>query len=249
MGKTYVKGCVVAAAIIFLMTGCGDAQVNLTPEQETQVGEYAAMALLRHDANNRSRLVSLEEVEAREQELLEKEQQEQNQNQETEEHSEGMDPVTDIPTVEKGADNEENAVGSMEEFFGLPEGVTIAYGGLEVCDSYPENGDNEYFTLDAAEGKRLLVLRFNLVNQSQSNQTIDILSQNALIKIIVNGSHTCFALTTMLMDDLSTYKGEVAAGECVSLVLLAELDSDKAETVSDVSLSLKNKSQICKVQL
>lgn len=249
MRKTYVKGCVVATAIIFLMTGCTSKPVDMTPEQEALVGEYAAMALLRHDANNRSRLVSREEAEAREQELLLKEEKRQEEEQKKEEQ-EGMDPVEETPVIDAGGVSGDNTVLSLEEFFGLPEGIVMAYSGQEVCDSYPANGDgNEYFALDASEGKRLLVLKFDMINQAQSNQTVDMLSQNPVIRITVNGSYTRFALTTMLMDDLSTYKGEVAAGSTTSLVLLTELDSETAQEVSSVTLSMKDDTNSYKVQL
>lgn len=249
MGKTYVKGYVVATAMIFLMTGCGSKPVNMTPEQEALVGEYAAMALLRHDADNRSRLVSQEEVEARDQELLLKEQERQKEEQKKEEQ-EGMDPVEETPVIDAGGKADDNTDGSMEAFFGLPEGITISYTGQEICDSYPADGDgNEYFALDASAGKRLLVLKFDVMNQSQTDQTVDMLSKNPVIQITVNGSYTRFALTTMLMDDLSTYKGEVAAGSTTPLVLLTELDSDVAEAVSSVTLSMKDDADNYKVQL
>lgn len=250
MGKSYVKGCVIAAGVILAMTGCGDSGVNLTSEQESQVGEYAAMALLRHDANNRSRLVSWEEVEAKDQELLQKEQEKQEQEQE--ETTEGMDPVKDTPVInEKTEQNpNSNTVESIEEFFGYQENISFAYRGVQICDSYPSDGtENDYFTLDATAGKHLLVLKFDMVNQSQTDQTVDLLSQNAVIKITVNGSFTRHALPTMLLEDLATYRGTVPAGSTVGLVLLVEIDNDVAQTLSSVSLNLKNDTDTYKVEL
>lgn len=252
MRKVCVKGLALTTVVISLMTGCGSEQVNLTSEQETQVGEYAAMALLRHDANNRSRLVSAEEVEAIDRELLQKEQekQEQEQNQDTEETAEGMGPVEDTPVIEKEQESTGNTVASLGEFFGLAEGVTIVYRGEEICDSYPgDENESAYFSLDATAGKRLMVLRFDITNQSQSEQAVDVLSQNAIIKITVNENYTRYALTTMLMDDLSTYKGTIPAGDTVSLVLLTELDNETAESVSTVSLSLKKDTSAYKEEL
>lgn len=250
MRKKYVTGYAVAASMILLMTGCGSEQLNMTPEQEALVGEYAAMALLRHDANNRSRLVSPEEVEAHIQKLIQKEEQQLEKEQEHEETSVGMDPTADTPVIEAGQNQDDNAIRTMEGFFELPEGVTILYTGANVCDSYPESGEeNEYFALDASEGNKLIVLNFDILNSLQEVQTVDFLSQSPVIKITVNDKVTRFALTTMLMEDMSTYKGEIPAGGKISLVLLAEVPTDEIATVSSVRISLKNADQSFQLQL
>ena len=46
------------------MGGCGSEIAEMTDEQQTQIGEYAAFAMLRYDAEHRSRLVDYSEVEA-----------------------------------------------------------------------------------------------------------------------------------------------------------------------------------------
>ena len=120
----------------------------------------------------------------------------------------------------------------------------------ETPESYPENSsESDYFTLDAAAGKKLLVLKFNISNQTQDGQLVDILSQSTAIRIKVNGSVTRGALVTMLMNDLSTYRATVAAGENVEAVLLAELDEDTAANLSTVTLQLSNNTNMYTVQL
>lgn len=165
---------------------------------------------------------------------------------EQEETAEGMDPVADTPVVDAG----EDAIQTMEEFCELPEGVTILYTGAKVCDSYPETGeDSEYFALDASEGNQLLVLSFDVMNSQPISQTVDFLSQSPVIKLTVNNKVTRFALTTMLMDDMSTYKGEVPAEGKITLVLLAEVPSDEAAAVSSVRIHMKNEEQAFQLQL
>ena len=243
MRKNYVKTSAVMAAMIFALTGCGAAIPDMTQEEEQMVGEYAAMLLLQYNANNRSRLVSREEVEAEElkqAELEEKKRTEEvaSQAQEEEEAAE-----TEQQTIV-------NAIGNPEEFFELPDGIVISYIGYEVCDSYPQDDESStYFALDATEGKRLVVLKFNMENQSQTEQHIDILSQNAVMRVLVNGSYSRNVLTTMLMDDMSTYVDDIPAGDTVQLVLLTELDHDVAESISTLMLSLKNETKTCTIQL
>ena len=207
--------------------------------------------MLKYDAGNRSRLVPMEEVEARDQKLLEKKQREE-QNKKEEEvpepTQEGMDPVEDTPVIEIGQETNGNTSGSMEEFYALPQGITITYNGSEICDSYPQE-QSDFFALDATSGKRLLVLKFGLENQSQTNQSIDLLSKEVMIRVMVNGDYRRNILTTMLTDDMSTYTGEIPAGGTINVVLLAEVDNAVAENISSLSLNLKSEADSYTMQL
>lgn len=246
------KGCVKTGAAMLaavcLLTGCGNSFPSMTEEEEAMVGEYAAMLLLKYDANNRSRLVSYEEVEEREQELLLKQQEPEEPVQEPEDG--GMGPVDETPVIEIGQETDNNGTGSMEAFWGLPEGMTIVYQGNEICGSYPQTGEEDaYFSLDAAAGKDLLVLKFRIENMSGEEQYVDLLSQEAIVRVTVNGNYSRNALTTMLMDDLLTYMGSIPTGGSSDVVLLTEVDSDVAEAVSSIELSLKNASKTYTIQL
>lgn len=247
MKKNYVKASAMMAAMVFMLTGCGAGIPDMTRQEEQMVGEYAATLLLKYDANSRSRLVSREEVEAEELKQAELEEKRKAEEADQKTQAEEENPASAVETEQQpGA----NAVGRPEEFFGLPEGVMISYTGYEVCDSYPQDDEtNTYFALDAAEGKQLVVLKFHMENQSQAEQHIDILSQNATMRVTANGSYSRNVLTTMLMDDLSTYVGDIPAGETAEVVLLAELDNDVANNISTLMLNLKNDSKTCTIQL
>ena len=52
---------------------------------------------------------------------------------------------------------QEDITTSLEDFFGLAEGVTLTYRDYMIADSYPEDGSAEdYFALDASMEKKLL---------------------------------------------------------------------------------------------
>ena len=169
--KNIVCGALLCTMMLS-MTACGNEIPDLTEEESQRVGEYAAVTLLKYDANNRSRLVDPEMVIAK----LEKEAareatkaaQEEEKAEET--GSTGTTEVT-MPTAQ------EDITASMEEFFGLPEGVSITYEDYMVTDSYPEDGaTDEYFALDASTGKKLLVLRFCLTNGTEQEEKMDLLN-------------------------------------------------------------------------
>ena len=150
-----------------------------------------------------------------------------------------MAPVDDTPVVNASGKEEQEAPSySLEEVMGLPEGLEVAFTGQEVYESYPENAD--YFSLNASEGRKLLVLRFSIVNVGEQEQNVDLLNSGAVFHIKVNETFSRRALTTMLMDDMATYVGTVPAGGSVDTVLVIEVDNGMAESISSVGLSVEN---------
>lgn len=247
MKKIYMKATAVGLTAMLMLTGCGNKIPDMTEAQAQQIGEYAAITLLKYDANSRSRLVDvsvIEEHDAKEQSL-----QELIAQQNKKPTSEGMKPVEDTPVVEIGKDAVDVTVIGLEDFYDLPEGVTINYQEREICDSYSGDASENAFVLDAKDGKKLLVMKFLVENQSGSNQRIDLFSKTAVYRVTMNGAESVNTLTTMLLDDMSTYVGTIAAGESKILVLLAEVDSDKADGITSLSLNLKNDAKTGTIQL
>ena len=242
--KNIVCGALLCTMMLS-MTACGNEIPDLTEEESQRVGEYAAVTLLKYDANNRSRLVDPEMVIAK----LEKEAareaakaaQEEEKAEET--GNTGTTEVT-MPTAQ------EDITASMEDFFGLPEGVDITYEDYMVADSYPEDGaKDEYFALDASAGKKLLVLRFRLTNGTEQEEKIDLLNTNSRYIITVNDSIRANALTTMLPNDMSTYAETLEPGQDQELVLLLEVNEDVAGAIQAIALHFKNASNEYTIQL
>lgn len=246
MKKRYLRLSIIAMIMMFLFTGCGGRFPDLTAEEQQVIGEYAANLLLKYDANNRSRLMTREEVkvaELRKQELEEARK---------ELAGEGMDPVEDTPVIEIGQGGSAVSGGavSVEEFLGLPQGVAISYQGYIICDSYPEDGEmDSFFTLDATEGRKLLVLNFSMKNSNRSNVPVDLLGQNVLMRVTMDEKLTRNALVTMLEEDFSTYRGEIPADGAVDVVLLVEVEEDMARSLSALQLSVKKNGETTTISL
>jgi hypothetical protein len=239
--KKKVVGVVCAAAL--LLTGCGAAFPEMTDEQESSVGEYAAITLLRYDANCRSRLVDLSQIEDEEEQVeTPASEPEQSQQEEEQQQNTSETPVVDV------SEGTGETSDSMENYLELPEGLSLTYTGYELCQSYQEPS-NAYFTLEASEGKQLLVLSFEMRNDSGSEQSVNLLERRDSYRITVDGSYTRSALTTMLDNDLSTYVGVVAPGVSEQMVLMIEVGADQAENIDSISLNMKNESNTYTIQL
>lgn len=234
------QGIALVCVAVLLMTGCGAVLPEMTDEQADAIGEYAAITLLKYDANSRSRLVDLSQIkeEAVLPEELETLPQEEKQPEE-------IPDVSDTPA----ADHQEDMwADSMESFLELPEGISVTYLGYETCQSYQEE-NSLYFALEAAEGRELLVLRFSLQNHSEADCMVDLVDRKDQYRVTVNGSYTRIALTTMLANDLSTYMGTVPAGGAEDVVLLLEIAPEEVGTVENITLNLKDDSNAYTIQL
>lgn len=244
-----LKAMTIAGMLTIALTGCQNALPEMTTEEVAQIGEYAAITLLKYDANARSRLVDEETVLAYEQkqqalkELAAKET--------PKEESAGMEPVADTPVIEKEkTDVVQNTVSSLETSLSVPEGITITYTGYEVCDTYPEDGlSKEYLSLDATAGKKLLVLEFTAQNSSAAEVSANFFSTKAGFSVDLGDGTKQKAMISMLMNDMSTYIGTIPAGESQNLVLLFEIDESKASNLEGVQLYYKDENGTNSIQL
>lgn len=241
--KRIVCGALMCAMALG-MTACGNEIPDLTEDESQRVGEYAAVTLLKYDANNRSRLVDPAIVIAKLEKEAAKEARRQ-ENAQTEEQPAGSTASEiEAPTAQ------EDITTSLEDFFGLAEGMTLTYRDYQIADSYPEDGStDDFFALDASAGKKLLVLNFELTNGTDQEENIDFLSAASRYIITVNDSTRGNALTTMLPNDMSTYAETMAPGETQGLVLLLEVNEDVANAIQNISLRLKNASNEYTIQL
>ena len=205
------------------LTGCGnsfDAMPNLTEEESRLIAEYAASILIKHDKNagnwqviRRLRLLMKERphcgpIQRRFQALLEDE---------TEETSEeGQENST---SEERPSEPVAAAFEGIAQFCGL-DGFRIEYVGHSICDSYPPADSEELvFAMDATAGNLLLVLQFVAENTTAEDLELNTLDRNIRFRISVNDGEMSNALSTLLLDDLASYKEVVPAGTSVTLVL------------------------------
>lgn len=206
-----------------LFTGCGAALPPMTEAQEEAIAEYAAALVMRHTRDYSSRLVDLSLYEEKAPEPEEPEEPEQG----------GMDETADTPVVDNSS--EETVYTSIDSLL-VPEGVSIIYTGSQILDSYPAGEEADpYFALDASTGKKLLVLMFAVQNTTGEEKSLDVFSVAPRCMVKINDTEKTHIVSTMLLDDLSTYVGSLQAGEEIPLVLLAEIDNT-LETIEKLEL-------------
>lgn len=163
----------------------------------------------------------------------------------------------DVPTEDEIPDTaSENAVSSEETggnagsvaaggagipaAIGIPE-FEMTYKGYETADIYPKSdGSDLTFSMQAAPGKELVVLHFDVKNPGSSDAECNVLDQNVKFRILVNESNRINEQMTILLNDLKSYKDTIGAGQAADTVLVFEADASVAESIRSLSLIVVN---------
>ncbi len=247
--------------ILSLFTfGCTKT-IELTDEESKLVAEYAAELLLKYDRNNDSKYYNDEysdkdpfatteilttEAITTEQDVTEEITTEAS----TTESSQGGEADNNQQLESEGVVN--SNVNSTEEVSGIvadagkdydlaafmeQENVYIKYDYYMVLDEYPSyDKEGVFITVEAPQGYKLLVLKFKIENKTNDNQTIDLYSKDVDYRIIVDDSKSAKQMLTILMDDLYTYEGIVAASMYNEAVLLFQVSDEIALDIKDLKL-------------
>ena len=87
-----------------------------------------------------------------------------------------------VPEEETETQSEEE-VFNLASILGLGENVSISYTGYDVCAEYDVN---DFFSFEAEEGCKFLVLKFNLANNSGETVTVNTEEKNIIFKIQID---------------------------------------------------------------
>lgn len=227
--------------LIFL-TGCGGTMPELTEEENDIITEYAVGLLLKYDKYSKSHLVDLSAYEE-EQDSISDEPETDPMLEEPaqEESNETADTGTEVVDVSEKAS-------TIEEFYGI-EGFTFQYTGCELKQEYPDMpaGTDVYFAMQATPGAQLLILKFQVNNLSGSDRELDMLNYGIKARVAVNGEASENTLSTMLLNDIHTYKGVLSTDGSTELVAVMEVP--EGTYVESLSLILRNDSDSTELAL
>ena len=211
---------------------------GLTQEEQKMYAEYAAGVLMKYNAGSNNRVLTgqkLVQVEAKE-----KAQREQAAKREqlAAEYEAGNKENTSSHGSSSIADSSGgsgmSSVSDMSQATGT-DAFSIIYDGYEITDSYPNSGEDILMAMDATTGKLLLVTKYKITNNSNQTETLDMFSKQGKFKLSFNGK-SYKSQYTLLLDDLSMYRGEIEAGETISGVLIFEIPESEASNVGEMVL-------------
>ena len=212
------------------IAGCGLISVNhVSDEDEKLVAEYAAGLLLKYESGHANGLQKVtddvpDEITSEDvndevvEEVVEAPVEEPVSSEvEVPDHIFVESDEPEVTISEYVTDNR-----SIADALGV-EGFDISYTGYEVCDSYPEEEQDMFFSLQAAEGMELIVLHYNITNVSGVDTELDTLYNTTKVRLILNGTDRVNQQMTMLLNDLKSIEEVVGAGETIDSVVLFEV--------------------------
>lgn len=237
--KHIVKiGAVLVAAAMFF-AGCGDSVLPLTEDEESIVVNYSAGILAKHNNYQQEGMTAIypdEEEPAEEEEPKEKQPEEKQDDKEPEEEKEdGKQPGQAKEEPKDAASPEGPKQLTLEEALSVP-GIEFSYHDYSTAANYKQG---EAFSLDASQGNVLLMLNINMTNTGSKAAECDLLSKQPGFTLSLNGETGFPNQTTILTNDLSTYKGTLDPGQTEAMILMFEVPESAAENISSLQLSVK----------
>lgn len=227
-----IKFLLCGLGIACIVTGCGRT-VELTEEENEIITEYAVGLLLKYDKYYNNHLVELTEETDTAETQPEEEEPLPEENNDTEETEVADTPVVDVA-------EEEPQASSIEEFYGI-EGIGFQYSGYELQNEYPqvtEDSPELAFAMEATSGMKLLVLKFQVVSLNGVDTELNMMNYGTKVRVSVNGESPKSALSTMLLNDLQTYKGIIGPAGPVELAAVVEVPD--GTNVESLSIILRN---------
>lgn len=222
-----ILGILVVLLSALVFAGCGETK-ELTEEEQARISEYAATLLLKYDANYKNLL--WEEVEETKEEEPEDVPVKENETEKIENVSGSA-----VAAEESGKEPEEISQG-LAETFGL-SGIEVQYSGCEFVNNFPADAKQGY-SVQAGDGKKLLIVKFQLKNTTPGEVNADILSGMPSFRIHINGEEVIVKMT-IILEDFSTMIESIPAGGTVEKVLVGEVPKDFPEQIDSLSLTTR----------
>lgn len=224
--------------IMSVLAGCGQLveMPELSEEETVLVTEYAAGLMLKYDSKYSEKLLNEDALmKAKEKELKALEQKKAYEEaaakyRESLEASKEEDSQA-VTSNEASQENTENYIDNIASFYGI-DGANVVYTGYSLTDSYPESGDDILFAMDASPGKELLVLNFDVMNVTGNSIDFNMFYRSPNFSLSVNDEKKVHNQSTLLLNDMATYSGNIEAGQTVPMILVFEIPDSTGEIVS-----------------
>ena len=213
---------------VFLFVGC--ESVSLTEEEENIYVAYAVNAVINHDNNYVLKLKDVEIETETTTKWYSEEDRVTTESSVGENNSGQQNPEEETTVI--------NVETDMNTIMKL-DGISVEYTDYEIGKTYP-NEDSMAFVLTAVDGSNLVVLKFNVKNETNEDIMLDMIAADMNFKGIFNGQVKANCQTTLLNNALNTYKGTISAGASTEMVLVYQISERSLSNISTIKLEVEN---------
>ena len=242
----------VLTAAGMLLSGCSsDKDLILAEGTEDQqlklVAEYAAGLLMKYDKSHKNGLTVIVPEQPVEEDPMDI-------SPPSPEEQETMEIASLDPSVNVSGGNPEDMPGgpggpeegmpqgnmeSIAAALGIPD-FDVTFTGYELADIYPDSdmsGDEAMlFSLKSEEGEKLLILHFDLSNNTGADTECRPINSDVKIRLLVNEETRLNQQMTILMNDLKSYDAVMPAGVTEDTVLVFYIDDSLADNIQTLTL-------------
>lgn len=256
----------VILALAFCLCACKN-EVSLSDEQNALIAEYAADLLLKYDKNYQERLNESDtttEMSTTEEESLQQTTTETLSQDISTENNDTVDTTETISDEQNDSSNGSDVTNveditvppvdtgneyDIAKIIGL-DGMSITYDKCLFVDRYPALDSNGSFIyLEAKEGSKLIVTKFNVSNSTSDSIRTNLLDEEIDYRIVMNRSKAAKPMLTILMDDLGTYDSIVPANTEQSAVLVFQISNNLIDQIQSLDLRITYKDDENIIQL
>lgn len=232
------KLCLMAVLTLALfgLAGCGTPMYELTEDEEDLIVQYAAYALAKYNVYQKDGMTNArQEDKAKEPETSE----------ETEiSGSESSEPTKDDNSAGETSP-QESTEKTIAEAAGLPGALQVSCTGSRITDSYREG---RYFSVNASENRKLLVMQFKIKNTGKKAQKLDMTESGCSFSCSFEDGNPIPEKKTFGEKILSTYSGKIKADASEKVSLIFEVTKDQAKKYQSGKLLVKVNGQTFSVK-
>ena len=230
--KKRMQFLAILLASTVVLGGCGTSLYELTDDEEDLIVSAAAQAVAKHNVFQMDGITDVE---------TETQMQENTTEQDTQQVQEETNTNTNTGGTKTDTQTKEIALSDL-----LGKNLKVSYKGYSTASSYQEG---DYFSVNAASGKTLIIMNINVKNTGKKNTKIDMLSKDVTFYGCFNGTDRMVEKKILSTKNLSTYQGKIKPGKSIKTVLVFEVSKKQADEISTQDLQVEMDGQMYQVTM
>lgn len=241
-----IKLILLMAMVVVFLSGCSKPLLK-NDAQNDHAAEYIAGIMLKHSKNYNNALI-YETPEPVAEDTTKEEETTKEETTKNPEKDNNKDPNHNSQNNDKNNSNVATDTNmNFNEFF-KSYNINVAYKAHKFYDTYPENVNDQVYNLSAGKGKKLLVVEFVVKNKSDKKIELDLLKENLVYSLQVDGKESYKPLLSVLsIDDLQFIQKTFNKGESCDALLIFEVTDKAAEKNKEMYITVskdgKNKAK------
>lgn len=216
--KKKISLTAVFALTAVLLGGCGTPMYEMTEDEENLVVQYAAYALAKYNTYQKDGMTNA---------FPEDTQSETEATEETENSEVDDSGQTSGDTGNAEMSEQSDQAISIAEAAGLQGRLEVTLLGSKVTDVYQEG---KYFSVNASENKKLVVMEFRMKNVGGMALQLDMTQTSCSFSCSFDGETRIPEKKTFGEKLLSSYSGEIKAKEEKKVYLIFEVSDEMAKS-------------------